>query len=560
MQKNRILFIGIVFILFLLILNPLNQNVLVTSKIAYSLTIQNYNDYGISIEMPLEKVISRRLSVRNYDLDTTVPSELVLKVLWAAYGYSWRGRNVPSFSGYPIVIYVSNETATYRYIPETQSLSLWKEGDHRSLGGGLDAPIQLYIVLDRTICSSMHWGNAEAGCVIQNIYLIANTLNLGTVCMYRRNDIPEGLNLPANENALYKMPLGYPLPPYANYQNLVPTFRQSSPELPEIRDSNVTYEDALNSVFPSRKWSENPVTQQELSQVLWASYGYSYYEDTAESPPKRHRTVPSSGANYPMKIYAANSSGVYEYISEQHTLTKINTGDRRSSIAQAGGNSWASSAPVIITVAYVENSSAQYYIGGDETYVEVGLITQNVFLESLAWGLTADWAKTDVNEAAMRQALGLAEETTLHPLSIIALGHPSKYLHKAEWKETIYPIETQTNLTISNWAFDQPSKKISFEVSGPPNNFGFCNVTIPNSLLWGDFTVLINGNPQTTLIQINNSTHTSLYFTYELLGSLNIQIISEYVIPEFQTWTSILILMILMFIIIIYKRKNSKNS
>ena len=311
------------------------------------------NDFKTPIDMPLETVISRRMSIRHFDLDTIVHLELVSKVLWGAYGYSWRGRTVPSFSGYPIIIYISNETATYKFVPENSSLILWKDGDHKRLGGGVEAPTQLYIVLDTNICPDMLWGNAETGCMIQNIYLMANALNLGTVCQYIRTDIPEGLGLPTNEKILYKMPLGYPLPPYDNYQNIIQTFRQSSPELPEIQDSKISFEDALNSVFSSHKWSINPITKQELSQLLWASYGYSYYEDTAVSPSKRHRTVPSAHAYYPMKIYAANSSGVYEYLPEQHTLTTIMTEDRRSNIAQASGNTWASSSPLTIALACI---------------------------------------------------------------------------------------------------------------------------------------------------------------------------------------------------------------
>jgi len=458
--------------------------------------------------MPVEMVISRRMSIRQFDLNVAVPWELVSKVLWAAHGYSWRGRTVPSLSGYPIIIYVCNWTAAYKFVPENQSLTLWKEGDYRGLGGGVDAPTQLYIILDMNVCPDSHWGNADSGCTIQNIYLMANALNLGTVCQYRRTDIHEGLGLPAHEKILYKMPLGYPLPPYANYQNLVPTSRQSSPELPEIQDSNVSFEDALNSVFSSHEWSENPVTKQELSQVLWASYGYSYYEDTATTPPTRHRTVPSAHAYYPMKVYAANSSGVYEYLPEQHTLTTIVTEDRRQSIAQASGNAWASSAPLIIAVAYVENSSAPYYIGGDETYVEVGLITQNVYLESAAWGLIADWGKADVDEEAMREALGLIEET-LHPVSIITVGHPSTYQHKVLSNGITYTVSIFTNSCITNFG----DKTISFNVTGSADTIGFCNVTLPKEMLYGTFTVLIDGTPiDYTLTE--NATHTSLHFTY----------------------------------------------
>lgn len=390
--------------------------------------VKGENDYGTSTDMPLEMVISRRISIHYgnyYNLSATVPSELLSKVLWAAYGYSWRGRTVPSLSGYPIIIYVCNETAAYKFVPENQRLTLWKEGDYRGLGGAYPAPIQLFIAFDTNICSDVHWGNAESGCPIQNIYLMANALNLGTVCTDDVWGVNQGLGLPENEKVLYKMPLGYPLPPYTDYQNLVPTYRPSSSELPEIQDSTISLEDALDSVFSSHEWSENPVTKQELSQVLWASYGYSYYEDIASSPPRRHRTVPSADSYYPMRIYAANSSGVYQYLPEQHTLTTIITEDRRHSIALASGNPWASSAPLIIAIAWDDTN----ILTVDTTYIEVGLITQNVYLESAAWGLIADWGKADVDEEAMREALGLIGETHLHPASIITVGHPSIYFN-----------------------------------------------------------------------------------------------------------------------------------
>jgi uncharacterized membrane protein len=123
-----------------------------------------------------------------------------------------------------------------------------------------------------------------------------------------------------------------------------------------------------------------------------------------------------------MKIYAANASGVYEYLPEQQTLLTIVTGDRRSSIARACGNAEAASAPLIIAVAY--NITGQPYIGGELTYVEVGLTAQEVYLECAAWGLIANLTRADMNQTAMSEALGL-NETTLHPTDIITVGHPS---------------------------------------------------------------------------------------------------------------------------------------
>ena len=551
MTKKRMLLTCILLVLFLPSLTASNQNSALGHK--------EENEYEKLRDMPLETVISRRMSIHYgnyYDLNATVSWELVSKVLWATYGYSWRGRTVASLSGHPVIIYVCNESAAYKFVPENQSLTLLKEGDYRELGGAYPAPIQLFISVDTNICQNVTWGNAESGCVIQSIYLMANALNLGTVCTNDVLGVHQGLSLPENEKVLYKMPLGYPLPPYTDYQNLVPTSRPSSPELPEIQDSCLSIEDALNSVLSSHEWSQNPITKQELSQVLWASYGCSYYEDTASTPPKRHRTVPSAHAYYPMRIYAANSSGVYEYLPEQHTLTTIIAEDRRTSIAQASGNTWASSAPLIIAIAWDDS----HILTVDTTYIEIGLITQNVYLESAAWGLIADWGKADTDEEAMRNALGLTGENHLHPASIITVGHPTTYLHKAEWNETIYVVETKTNSTVLNFTFDQPNRKITFNASAPSGTTGFCNVTIPNMLLWGDFTVLINGTPPTSLTRKDNATHTSLYFAYKLLSSLNVQIIGEHVIPEFQTWIYILLMFSMFAFVATYKLRPARRT
>jgi len=415
----------IVFTSFLPSFTSNNSKVAPSNRMVNSTHRSSY-DTGQLTDMPLEMTISRRMSIRAIDPSNPVPWELVSEVLWAASGYSGQGRTTPTLGGHPVIIYVCNGTAAYKFVPENQSLAVWKEGDYRTFGGELQfypAPIQLYIALDTDICQDVYWGVVELGCAVQSIYLMANSLNLGTVCQGRWMDrhIHEMLGLPPNQDIFIKMPLGYPMPPCVDYQNLVPTSHPSSAELLEIKDSSMTLKEALDSVFSSHEWSENPLTEQELSQILWSSYGFSYYEDTATTPRKRHRTVPSAAAYYPMKIYVADSLGVHQYIPEQHTLALVDAEDKRPNIAQASGNQWASSAPIIVVIAWDESRIES--VGAN--YIEAGLIAQNVFLESAAWGLIADWGRADKDERAMRESLGLTGAANLHPVSIIALGHPS---------------------------------------------------------------------------------------------------------------------------------------
>jgi parallel beta-helix repeat protein len=80
-----------------------------------------------------------------------------------------------------------------------------------------------------------------------------------------------------------------------------------------------------------------------------------------------------------------------------------------------------------------------------------------------------------------------------------------------------YILTTICNFTITNFHFTTaPKNAISFNVTGLPQAPGFCRITIPHTLLDGNYTVLIDNTTSTTQKELprSNSTHTYLYFTY----------------------------------------------
>lgn len=86
-------------------------------------------------------------------------------------------------------------------------------------------------------------------------------------------------------------------------------------------------------------------------------------------------------------------------------------------------------------------------------------------------------------------------------------------VHKVEVGAATYYVYTWSNSTVSNFAFDQSERTISFNVTGSSSTVGFCNVTIPKELLDSPFNVLVDDNSvDYTLNQ--NGTHSFLYFTY----------------------------------------------
>jgi PKD repeat protein len=117
------------------------------------------------------------------------------------------------------------------------------------------------------------------------------------------------------------------------------------------------------------------------------------------------------------------------------------------------------------------------------------------------------------------------------------LAQMAFYTFSIVWGAETFIVSVESNSTVSNFIFSQPDKEISFNVTGEDGTIGFCNVTIPKALLYGEpWTVLIDGAPVPTTIT-ENATHNSLYFTYTH-STHEIQIIGTWVIaPPSPTYS-----------------------
>jgi len=124
------------------------------------------------------------------------------------------------------------------------------------------------------------------------------------------------------------------------------------------------------------------------------------------------------------------------------------------------------------------------------------------------------------------------------------------------WEED-YAVKILTNSTgisgtdIFGHLLTPEEKQISFNMSSVSERdstlatTGFCNVTIPNNLIWvddeSDWVVMVNDNPPLSIDIKQNATHYFIYFTYNHIGTmtnpgiLTVEIIGKHVIPEFPT-------------------------
>jgi len=97
---------------------------------------------------------------------------------------------------------------------------------------------------------------------------------------------------------------------------------------------------------------------------------------------------------------------------------------------------------------------------------------------------------------------------------------------------------------------------ISYTLQGIPETTGMSNITIPNEMLGGPYTITVDGGlPQYEATPDDNGTHTTLYFTYLHTGTHTVEIIGTTSIPEFPTAIILPLLMTFSIIAIALKRK-----
>ncbi len=385
----------------------------------------------LKIDMPLEIAINRRASVREFS-DEPVDDEKLSTILWAAYGYTKKGRTVHALDGYGAKIYVLKEEAVYIYNPKRHSLILFKEGDYRGIGQ-YEAPIQIGIAWNKDFDENLT--SALIGQIAQNIAFTANALDLGTVVT-----VGMALNkigLPSNETGKIIMPLGYPKYPYNFTYNPNILF----PVLPLIKNSTMSLTEAIENRREATQFN-GKLNLQEISQIIWASYGFSYYIDNSKSelnPIVRHRVLPSAHAYYPLCIYAVTEKGIYRYFAGLyryymwnlpvlHLLIKIRSGDFRGEVAKASSMPNIASAPlIIISVLDLRKAKGMVGLWDDFSsakfrwlwYHEAGASAYNVLLEATAWNLSANIAlPTDI--ATIRSILRL--NNNFLPLLIVPVS------------------------------------------------------------------------------------------------------------------------------------------
>lgn len=143
---------------------------------------------------------------------------------------------------------------------------------------------------------------------------------------------------------------------------------------------------ALEKRRTIRKWKDTSVSEQDISNILWAACGVTKKK---YGNVKSKRTAPSACNSQEIRVYLAMKKGVFLYSEENHELFKIISKDIRENI---GTQKMMKSAPLgLVFVAdlsrmnspFLRNKEARRFCA----WVDTGYLSQNVYLYCAASNL-----------------------------------------------------------------------------------------------------------------------------------------------------------------------------
>ncbi|WP_414469806.1 SagB/ThcOx family dehydrogenase [Methanobacterium sp. ACI-7] len=213
-------------------------------------------------------------------------------------------------------------------------------------------------------------------------------------------------------------------PKSAETNQIVVTGTVKLPE-PQI-NGTVSVEQAIHDRRSVRRYTNESLTLQDVSQLMWAAQGIT--DQTT-----KFRTVPSGGHTYPLEVYIlvgkggvnGLNEGVYHYNPFNHALDQILGNDVRSDLSQAAnGQPWVKEAPVNIIITgnyqkmidkYKDEKLSTRFVD-----MEAGHAGQNIYLVVESRGL-ATVALGSFKDDQVHTILNLpSNEKTLY---IYPVGH-----------------------------------------------------------------------------------------------------------------------------------------
>lgn len=190
-------------------------------------------------------------------------------------------------------------------------------------------------------------------------------------------------------------------------------------------ETGPTAAQAIERRRSSRTYADRPMSLDELGRLLYLSGGI-----TAGLHGNARRAAPSSGALYPVEVYAVVhrvdglQPGVYHYAPRTHDLEQLRTGDFRQAVVDQGiGQEFLGTCGVVLFLTMILQRMRPKYQDRSYRYglLEAGHVGENAYLAASSMGLGACGVGAFMDDA-INHMLGVdgVEEAAVY---MLAAGH-----------------------------------------------------------------------------------------------------------------------------------------
>lgn len=183
---------------------------------------------------------------------------------------------------------------------------------------------------------------------------------------------------------------------------------------PDMKRQTISVMETYKQRKSVREYSAKALSEQDLSDLLWAAQGQNREDG--------HLTSPTAMNRQEIRLYVFTEKSVSLYDPQANTLTQVASGDHRG--IMASGQDFVKNAPVVLLmVADMDkfrsnNQHAQWMVA-----VDTGIVCENINLFCSATGLCTVPRGT-MDSKAISTLLGLNDNQI--PLINNPVGYPSK--------------------------------------------------------------------------------------------------------------------------------------
>jgi SagB-type dehydrogenase family enzyme len=195
-------------------------------------------------------------------------------------------------------------------------------------------------------------------------------------------------------------------------------------------DGGLSAAAAISRRRSTRDYVPTPMSAAELSRLLYLTSGI-----TADKYGNARRTAPSSGALYPIEVYAVVHNvegverGVYHYAYREHALELVRAGDFRQHVVDHGiFQEFLGRCGVVLYLTMIMQRMRPKYQDRSYRYglLEAGHLGENAYLAATSMGLGACGVGAFMDDA-MNEMLGVdgVEEAAVYMLAAGRTGAPA---------------------------------------------------------------------------------------------------------------------------------------